>query len=264
MQEHRLIAVDMDGTFLNDKMDYDRERFARIYPQLLDQGTRFVVASGNQFYQLRSFFTDYPDVVYLSENGALVRDDDQIYFKSAFSKDDAANIAAILDKYSDVQWLASGVKSAYAKRTTDEDYIKDAQQYYYRMEFIDDLSEVQDDVVKFATHCPESETEDYLKAYTEEFAGFATPTSSGHGDIDIIQPGIHKARGLAELGKVLGVPTSAMITFGNGGNDIEMLREAGTGVAMAGSPQDVLDAADKVTTTNNEQGVLTYIEQNLL
>ncbi|WDF82847.1 Cof-type HAD-IIB family hydrolase [Lacticaseibacillus pabuli] len=264
MQEHRLIAVDMDGTFLNDKMDYDRERFARIYPQLLDQGTRFVVASGNQFYQLRSFFQDYPDVVYLSENGALIRDDEQIYFESAFKKEDAAKIARVLSSYPDVEWLASGVKSAYTLRTNDEAYLQDSRKYYYRLELIDDFDEIDDDIVKFSTHCPANETAEYVATYAKVFAGIATPTSSGHGDIDIIQPGIHKARGLSELGKVLGVPASAMITFGNGGNDIEMLQYAGTGVAVSNSPQDVLDAADVVTESNNAQGVLSYIEQNLL
>lgn len=264
MQERKLIAVDMDGTFLNDKMDYDREWFARLHEQLLDQGTRFVVASGNQYYQLRSFFKDYPDVVYISENGALIRDDEQIYFQSTFDEDDVHKVIDVLASYPQVSWLASGVKSAYALRKTDPEFIKMAQQYYYRLELVDDLGSIDDQILKFASICPASETAEYVREYQQRLQGVAVPTSSGHGDIDLIQPGMHKARGLEELGEVLGVPASAMTTFGNGGNDVEMLLYAGDGVAMSDSPQEVLDAANHVTGTSNEQGVLKYIEAHLV
>ena len=50
----KLIAVDMDGTFLSDQKTYNRERFMAQYQQMKAQGIRFVVASGNQYYQLIS------------------------------------------------------------------------------------------------------------------------------------------------------------------------------------------------------------------
>ncbi len=53
----KLIAVDMDGTFLSDQKSYNRERFMAQYQQMKAQGIRFVVASGNQYYQLISFPT---------------------------------------------------------------------------------------------------------------------------------------------------------------------------------------------------------------
>ncbi len=46
----KLIAVDMDGTFLSDQKTYNRERFMAQYQQMKAQGIRFVVASGNQYY----------------------------------------------------------------------------------------------------------------------------------------------------------------------------------------------------------------------
>ncbi|VDZ94978.1 Protein ybjI [Salmonella enterica subsp. enterica] len=43
----KLIAVDMDGTFLSDQKTYNRDRFMAQYQQMKRQGIRFVVASGN-------------------------------------------------------------------------------------------------------------------------------------------------------------------------------------------------------------------------
>lgn len=55
----KLIAVDMDGTFLSDAKTYNRPRFLAQYQRMREQGIRFVVASGNQYYQLISFFPSW-------------------------------------------------------------------------------------------------------------------------------------------------------------------------------------------------------------
>lgn len=47
----KMIAVDTDGTFLNRRSDYDRERFYFQYERQKNLGIRFVVASGNQYFQ---------------------------------------------------------------------------------------------------------------------------------------------------------------------------------------------------------------------
>lgn len=52
----KMVAVDMDGTFLDDRKQYDRPRFMACYQMMKQRGIRFVVASGNQYYQLKSFF----------------------------------------------------------------------------------------------------------------------------------------------------------------------------------------------------------------
>lgn len=52
----KLIAVDMDGTFLDDEMKYNKDRFMKQYRELKARGIKFVVASGNQYDQLKSFF----------------------------------------------------------------------------------------------------------------------------------------------------------------------------------------------------------------
>ncbi len=52
----RAISVDMDGTFLDGNGEYDRARFEKIYAELMKRGIKFIVASGNQYYQLKSFF----------------------------------------------------------------------------------------------------------------------------------------------------------------------------------------------------------------
>ncbi len=49
----RVVAVDMDGTFVHSDNTYDQERFGRILKRMKKQNAKFVVASGNQYYQIR-------------------------------------------------------------------------------------------------------------------------------------------------------------------------------------------------------------------
>lgn len=57
--------------FWNDRKDYNRDRFLEQYAQMKTKGIRFVVASGNQYYQLRSFFPEIEhEIAFVAENGA--------------------------------------------------------------------------------------------------------------------------------------------------------------------------------------------------
>lgn len=58
----KLIAVDMDGTFLRDDKSYDEEKFTRIYQKLEKKDIKFTIASGNQYYQIATFFKDFETV----------------------------------------------------------------------------------------------------------------------------------------------------------------------------------------------------------
>ena len=97
----------------------------------------------------------------------------------------------------------------------------------------------------------------------DKLQGLGEPTSSGHGDIDIIQPGLNKAAGLKELGNILHIKLSEMCAFGDGGNDLEMLREVGLGVAMANAQPAVTAVADRTTDSNEAQGVLNFMSEAL-
>ncbi|MCI1893404.1 MAG: Cof-type HAD-IIB family hydrolase [Lactobacillus sp.] len=256
----QLVAVDMDGTFLRSDQDYDRARFARVHQMLNNHGVRFVVASGNQYYQLRSFFQDYPETIYVAENGAYIRDETQTYAVHTFTPAETAKITAILTSHPELKIVACGVKSGYVRASEGDAFITNTRRYYHRLAVQPTLEVTDDDILKFGMNFPPERTEEFLQVLGEELRGLAVATSSGHGDIDIIQPGRHKAAGLAELGQVLNIPLANMAAFGDGGNDLEMIKEVGLGVAMANAQPAVKQAADAQTVDNNAQGVLAFLE----
>lgn len=72
---------------------------------------------------------------------------------------------------------------------------------------------------------------------------------------DITAVGADKGRGLHAMADYLGLNISETMAFGDGGNDITIIQEAGVGVAMGNAGDNLKTVADYVTTSVDEDGV---------
>jgi Cof subfamily protein (haloacid dehalogenase superfamily) len=88
-------------------------------------------------------------------------------------------------------------------------------------------------------------------------------TLSGAPFVEVMAEGVTKATGLARLCAHLGIDRAEVVAFGDALNDVEMLRWAGHGVAMADAEPVVQDAADEITGSNDDDGVAQVIERLL-
>lgn len=73
----------------------------------------------------------------------------------------------------------------------------------------------------------------------------------------------NKGAALLALASRLRLDRSQVMAFGDGLNDISMIREAGIGVAMLNAVDEVKAAADLITGSCEESGVAVVIEQIL-
>ena len=81
----KAIAVDMDGTFLDSKKNYDKDRFEKIFKALKERNIEFIAASGNQFAKLQSIFGER-DMFFISENGAVIYRGKDLYNYRSFNQ----------------------------------------------------------------------------------------------------------------------------------------------------------------------------------
>lgn len=82
------------------------------------------------------------------------------------------------------------------------------------------------------------------------------------GFVDITVKGCTKHKGIDDMIKDRGIDISECMAFGDGGNDISMLRHAGIGVAMGNaSSQAVVDAADFQTRDVDDDGIAYALEK---
>lgn len=100
----KMVAVDVDGTFVHSDYTYDVPRFQRILSRMKEAGCRFVVASGNQYYQLRDLFPGYSDELsFVAKNGALVKDGKELVFTADMPK-------SVVDAVIDVCRVSGNIK----------------------------------------------------------------------------------------------------------------------------------------------------------
>ena len=79
--------------------------------------------------------------------------------------------------------------------------------------------------------------------------------------LEMMPCGVDKASALKELISHMGVSREELVACGDGFNDLSMIRFAGLGVAMANAQEEVKQAADAVTASNEEDGVALAIER---
>jgi Cof subfamily protein (haloacid dehalogenase superfamily) len=79
--------------------------------------------------------------------------------------------------------------------------------------------------------------------------------------LEIMPKNIDKAYSLGKLLEKLGLTKDEMIACGDGFNDLSMIKYAGVGVAMANAQEVVKEAADYVTLSNDEDGIVHVIEK---
>lgn len=82
--------------------------------------------------------------------------------------------------------------------------------------------------------------------------------------LELLPLGIDKADCLDAFLKQIGYSQEDLMACGDGYNDLSMIRYAGMGVAMKNAQKEVLEAADYVTLSNDEDGVAEAVERILL
>ncbi|OTN88172.1 hypothetical protein A5819_000624 [Enterococcus sp. 7E2_DIV0204] len=259
----KMIAVDMDGTFLNSQQDYDRETFNQLYRQMKQQDIRFVIASGNQYYQLKSFFPEIAEELsFVAENGAYVVSEGKEIFTGEIDPNVIQEVLTILAGFKEGHTILCGKNSAYVAASEPDTFVEHGRKYYHRLKKVANLTEVREDTLfKFALSFPVEQVGAVLEQLHLALGDKVIPVSSGHGDVDLIIPGIHKAHGLLQLQELWGIKNHEIAAFGDSGNDLEMLKHAHYSYAMSNGQPKVKVAAKEIILSNDENGVLIKIAE---
>lgn len=261
----KLIATDVDGTFLTTKRTYDHARFARQLQRLQAANIRFVVASGNHLGHLQHVFAPTPAVqTFIAENGALIVDHDQTLFADPIPLPVVRDVvrAILTDPTLRPQiFRLSGAHGTYIAKNDHTDAQASQDYYVNNPVLVDDLLTVDDTIYKLNGEWPDQDSKAQAATLNARFPHQIHAVASGFGSIDIIAPHINKAVGLTKLAQAWGIAPSEIAAFGDNDNDLEMVRHVGLGVAMRNGTATIKEAANLITPTDNDHdGVLNVID----
>lgn len=146
----------MDGTWLTDQKDYDKELFLREFAEMQKQGIKFVVASGNQYANLMTRFPEVLDKIYfVAENGALVAQGRQILHVDSLSDDIYQTLLKITTEYP-YPAVVMGLVSAYVKKSSGRAYKQEMKKYMEHITVVDSFGEIDDQIFKVSLTVPEA------------------------------------------------------------------------------------------------------------
>lgn len=163
-------------------------------------------------------------------------------------------------------WIVlCGVSGAYVLKNGTNDFKKFMQKYYYQLTELATFSSLPKDeeFVKFALQVPGEKTEVVIHYFNQNFQDKVVAVSSGNGNVDLVIPGMHKGKALQTILDKKGIEPDEIVAFGDGNNDLEMLKLVEQSYAMKNGSKEVIEATKHMAPSNDEDGVLSVIESIL-
>lgn len=236
----KLIALDMDGTLLNNDhhiSELNQEAIKLAQSKEID----VVLCTGRTLKGCKPYAEELELTSYLvTGNGSEIWDSSgELVERTTLKSELVEMLWDLKQKHSIHNWAAS-VDSEW-KNEMPEDIIE--------REWLKFGFDIEDHEVR--------KTLFHLLSDHEELE----VSNSSLTNIEVNAAGVNKAAALAKLCGIRGYHMENVLAVGDSLNDMAMIKEAGTGVAMGNAQPAVKDAADWVTTDNNDSGVAAAIKR---
>lgn len=261
----RAVAVDMDGTFLNQNSDYNHPLFEQVFKKLTANNIHFIIASGNELRRCQHDMSKWANGCdYVCENGSLVASKGKIiyrhYLEPAVVK---KAVKFIQTNYSQAKIILSAENHAYILRDNDAHFKDMFYHSYVTGEEVADFTNCYDQVFKITLNCSIQKVIEIENAFAQKYSREIKGISGSGPWMDLINPDDDKSRGLAILLDYLHIPLNKLMVFGDGGNDVKMLEMTPLSFAMANGTEQAKAAAKHIAPANTEDGVLKTLLQYL-
>jgi 5-amino-6-(5-phospho-D-ribitylamino)uracil phosphatase len=241
--EIKLIALDMDGTLLNDQHEIT-EANRQAIKEAQDKGIYVVLSTGRSLRKCEKHADSLALSSYLvTVNGSEIWDEKRgLVERNLVNSDSIQWMAELTQKHKIRYWAIS----------TSRNWFDEMPEDIHGEEWL-----------KFGFNIKDAPTRDKilkeLQARGEFELSNSTPTN-----IEVNPGGINKAKGLKLVCERLGIDMKNVMAVGDSLNDLAMIEEAGLGIAMGNAQDIVKKAAAWVTSSNNEDGVAKAIHKWVL
>lgn len=274
----QLLAFDLDGTLLQNDRTVDPAAKEAI-EKAIAQGIHVAIASGRDkngcAFVYEPLHLDEGENFLALVNGQILYDfkNKEYDLDDVLSPEDGLKIQAVLAKYgvegifccgydfysylSAANRLKKNIRRAISGKPADYGLKAGAE----KRNFINlDIKPYifSQDINKVCLIKTPKFFEENMDALREELKDYDL-MMVGPNWIEIMPKGIGKASALRKICQKLGITMNEVMAFGDAENDLQMLTEAGIGVAMGNAMDNVKEAANIVTKSNMEHGIALAI-----
>ena len=244
----KAVFFDVDGTLLSHRQNDVPKSTRDALHKLREKGILTVIATGRHMIEFSNLPVGDMDFDgYLMLNGQLILDSNRSVYAGTPIDEGEMKILAGIFKRKKIPFALVGANHRYINYV-DDTVVRTQTEV---KGIIPDVGEYRGEkIYQILAFVPDDE-----KRVLEELLDECSITTWNDTGIDIIPKGGGKAVGIQKFLDENGLDRSEIMAFGDGENDIDMLKFAGIGVAMGNGGDAVKAAADYVTDSVDENGI---------
>lgn len=255
MTNRKLFVFDIDGTLLDENKqipDSTREAVKR-----LAENYEVAIATGRNRTMASEIIKELAIENYIVCNGAAAYYKHDSIYTNSLNKDELDRLIRLADEnghqivYETVDELKR--RSSQANKRMEEGMahvgfpVPEHDHDYYK----------EQSLVQCLIFYTEEESSLYEDGQFDHFR-FVRWHDKG---VDVLPVGGSKFSTIERLAEHLDIRNEDIVAFGDGFNDMEMIKHVGTGVAMGNAEAEVKKVADLVTTSSSENGIQLALEK---
>jgi len=272
---YKLIATDMDGTLSDDDFNVSKENIKAIH-KALDAGIKVVLCSGRSPASLQSYEKkiglNIEGQYGIGFNGATVYDaytHEEIYSANRIDVGLAKKIIADAKKVNPGIPMVVNLDGNYmiADKSLEDQIAQYDKDNSVNVELVDELT--ADHITKNVINICCIGKKESLMAIHKELSDLdkedrVTMSFANDLMLEFLPPRIDKSVGLRNLCRHLGIEMHEIVTVGDNYNDIGMIEAAGLGIATANAVEWLLERADHVLKSDNNNDTMVEVVDYIL
>ena len=245
---------DIDGTLVSFKSHTVPESARRAIARLREQGVKVFIATGRLMKHV-GIVNDIEVDGYITVNGGYcITSAGEVIFESAFPRATVERVIDLSEQYGfDLNVM-----------THEDMYVSSMGERVKKIASMINIMPTVADVRVIAATQPVVQMCPYISRELEQEIMPLLPDCVGSRWIetfmDLNVRGVDKSLGIQQVMNYYGLTMAEAMAFGDGGNDLPMVRDAAVGVAMGNACDELKAVADYITSSVDEDGVSRALE----
>lgn len=265
-KDTKVLVLDIDGTLTNSQKEITPKTKEAI-TEIMEKGHKVILASGRPTPGMRRYEKELNlpnyDGYLLSFNGGRIINcaTKEVVYQRILPPEVIAPLYEYACK-NDLGLISYDQEVILVARRMDEYIELESRINAMECKMIDDfVSYIDFDVNKCLMTAPPEKAEKVVEELNEMFGDILSIYRSEPFFIEIMPKNVDKAQSLDQMLPKVGLLRENTICCGDGFNDMSMIQYAAVGVAMENAQPEVKEAADFITKSNDEDGLVDVIEK---
>ncbi len=259
---YKMIAIDLDNTLLTSEKEIDSET-ADLIKKADKAGKKIILATGRMYEAAVAFLEELElDTPLITYNGALVKNKNrEVIQENLISYELTKEVVEFAEDYGlHIQYYSDGNyyyrwRNEYAREYGEITNIAGVETKVKLQNYIENSA------LKLLIIEDQEKRREYFKNELNKYYKHRLSISSSMETyIEITASKVNKGKALIDLANSYNISSEEIIAVGDGYNDLSMLEMSGLGVAMENAPEEIRSKADRITQSNDNQGVAKVLE----